>query len=310
MYEVLMFDGGVHKLEEMLDLIEDIGGFVLQRIQVQVMVTLTIAIPEEDRPLIERKAAELGGKIIEVPLAGTEIAVVGPTLGRHHMPHPICDIAEHLRRYGAITIVMGLARGRGRKTCQISAAEKAIIEEYDAAIFMLGNFKECVTHEKINLYKDIQVPVVVVIGPELDSLPDCEALVCGVGRKVERMRRSEEIAKLEEIADRVKEVVDRRRKEIEEDPLFVHPSEVKDALEDLDAVQECLRPSPVVLHVDGLRVKIPYKDHVKELEEVEVYGHKLKDIATISDCRLGDSTIIRIRTKAEVEGKVPGCDRP
>ncbi|HOO03713.1 MAG TPA: methyl-coenzyme M reductase family protein, partial [Methanomassiliicoccales archaeon] len=44
-----MFDGGVHKLEEMLDLIEDIGGFVLQRIQVQVMVTLTIAIPEEDR---------------------------------------------------------------------------------------------------------------------------------------------------------------------------------------------------------------------------------------------------------------------
>lgn len=220
------------------------------------------------------------------------------------MPHPICDIAEHLRRYGAITIVMGLARGRGRKTCQISAAEKAIIEEYDAAIFMLGNFKECVTHEKIDLYKDIQIPVVTVVGPELESLPHCEALVCGVGRKVERMRRSEEIAKLEEIADRVKEVIDKRRKEIEEDPLFVHPSEVKDALEDMDAVQECLRPAPVVLHVDGLRVKIPYKKHVKELEELEVYGRKLKDIATISDCRLGDSTIIRIKTKAEVEGKV------
>ena len=39
-------------------------------------------------------------------------------------------------------------------------------------------------------------------------------------------------------------------------------------------------------------------------EELEVYGRKLKDIATISDCRLGDSTIIRIKTKAEVEGKV------
>jgi len=35
-----------------------------------------------------------------------------------------------------------------------------------------------------------------------------------------------------------------------------------------------------------------------------VYGRKLKEIATISDCRLGDSTIIRIKTKAEVEGKV------
>ncbi|HQQ25372.1 MAG TPA: methyl-coenzyme M reductase family protein, partial [Methanomassiliicoccales archaeon] len=93
-------------------------------------------------------------------------------------------------------------------------------------------------------------------------------------------------------------------KEIEEDPLFVHPSEVKDALEGMDAVQECLRPAPVVLHVDGLRVKIPYKEHVRELEELDVYGRKLKEIATISDCRLGDSTIIRIKTKAEVEGKV------
>ncbi|HSA35353.1 MAG TPA: methyl-coenzyme M reductase family protein [Methanomassiliicoccales archaeon] len=304
MYEVLMFDGGVHKIDELLDMIEDVGGFVLQRTQVQVMVTLTIAIPAEDRPLIEKKTAELGGKIVEVPLAGTEIAVIGPTLGRHHMPHPICDIAEHLRRYGAITIVMGLARGRGRKTCQISAAEKAIIEEYDAAIFMLGNFKECVTHEKIDLYKDIQIPVVTVVGPELESLPHCEALVCGVGRKVERMRRSEEIAKLEEIADRVKEVIDKRRKEIDEDPLFVHPSEVKDALEGMESVQECLRPAPVVLHVDGLRVKIPYKKHLQELEELVVYGRKLKEIATISDCRLGDSTIIRIKTKAEVEGKV------
>ncbi|MCG7844291.1 MAG: methanogenesis marker 7 protein, partial [Methanomassiliicoccales archaeon] len=171
-------------------------------------------------------------------------------------------------------------------------------------IFMLGNFKECITHEKIDLFKDIQIPVVTVVGPELDSLPHCEALVCGVGRKVERMRRSEEIAKLEEIADRVKEVIDIRRNEVEEDPLFVHPTEVKDALDDMDAVQVCLRPAPVVLHVDGLRVKIPYKKHVKELEELEVYGRKLKDIATISDCRLGDSTIIKIRTKAEVEGKV------
>lgn len=304
MYEVLMYDGGVHKIEELLNLIEDLGGFVLQRTQVQVQITLILTIPAEDRPLVEAKARELGGKIIEVPLAGTEIAVIGPTLGRHHMPHPICDIAEHLRRYGAITIVMGLARGRGRKTCQISASEKSIIEEYDAAIFMLGNFEECITHEKLNLFKDIQIPVVVVVGPEIESLPHCEALVCGIGRKVERMRRPEEIAKLEEIAQRVVEVIDERRKEIEEDPLFVHPSEVKDILEELGPVQECLRPAPIVLHVDGLRVKIPYQKHLKELEEVEVYGHKLKDIADISDCRLGDSTIIKIRTKAEVEGEV------
>ncbi len=45
MYEVLMFRRRSPQDRELLDLIEDVGGFVLQRTQVQVMVTLTIAIP-------------------------------------------------------------------------------------------------------------------------------------------------------------------------------------------------------------------------------------------------------------------------
>ncbi len=110
------------------------------------------------------------------------------------------------------------------------------------------------------MYKDIQIPVVTVVGPELESLPHCEALVCGVGRKVERMRRSEEIAKLEEIADRVKEVIDKRRKEIEEDPLFVHPSRSRTPWRTWTRCRKCLRPAPVVLHVDGLRVNDPLQE--------------------------------------------------
>ena len=136
MYKVLLFDGGVYRINELYELIEDIGGFVIQKTVIQVMITVTMAIPEEDQPIIEAKSRELGAKLVDVPLAGTEIAVVGPTLGRHHMPHPICDIAEQLRRYGAITVVMGLARGKGRATAQISADEKAIIDEYDAAVFV------------------------------------------------------------------------------------------------------------------------------------------------------------------------------
>ena len=215
------------------------------------MITVTMAIPEEDQPIIEAKSRELGAKLVDVR-AGTEIAVVGPTLGRHHMPHPICDIAEQLRRYGAITVVMGLARGKGRATAQISADEKAIIDEYDAAVFVLGNFKDCIIHDKVRLFQDFRCRSRSSADRTSRELPNCEALVSGVGRKVERMRRAEEIEKLEEVSTAVDRTIGKRRKEIDEDPLFVHPSELKERLEEIEAVRESLRPAPIVLHLDGL----------------------------------------------------------
>ncbi len=301
MYEVLMFDGGVYRISELYELVEDIGGFVIQKTQLQVAITVTIAIPSEDRPIVENKTRELGGKLVEVPLAGTEIAVVAPTLGRHHMPHPVCDIAEHLRRYGAITVVMGLARGKGRETGQITADEKAFIEEYDAAIFVLGNFADCIIKEKVHLFEDIQIPVIVVCGPEISSLPNCEGVVCGVGRKAERMRRADEIAKLEETATSVEAAIFKRRKLIDEDPLCVHPAEVKQRVDELESVKQSLRPSPVVLHSDGLRVKIPYEESKEMLGDIDIFGRKLRDLTVITPSRLGGSTMIRILTTAQLQ---------
>jgi putative methanogenesis marker protein 7 len=303
MYKVLLFDGGVYRINELYELIEDIGGFVIQKTVIQVMITVTMAIPEEDQPIIEAKSRELGAKLVDVPLAGTEIVVVGPTLGRHHMPHPICDIAEQLRRYGAITVVMGLARGKGRATAQISADEKAIIDEYDAAVFVLGNFKDCIIHDKVRLFQDISVPVTVVCGPDIPELPNCEALVSGVGRKVERMRRAEEIQKLEEVSTAVDMTIAKRRKEIDEDPLFVHPSEIKERLEEIEAVRDSLRPAPIVLHLDGLRVKVPFEEYGKQIADLEIYGRKLGDISRITGSRMKGSTLIRIMTECEVKAR-------
>jgi len=164
MFEVLLYDGGVYRSEELYEMIEDVGGVVVQRTKSAQMLTVTMSIPEEDRGSIEALCKDIGGVVKSVPLAGTEIAVVGPTLGRHHMPHPICDIAEHLRRSGAITVVMGLARGRGKLTSQINLEEKMIVDEYDAAIFSLGNFKSCV-EAKSELFSEIKTPVVLVSGP-------------------------------------------------------------------------------------------------------------------------------------------------
>jgi putative methanogenesis marker protein 7 len=303
MYKVLMFDGGVYRISELYELVEDLGGFVIQKTQVQVQIVVTLAVPEEDVPVIEKKTQELGGKLTDVPLAGTEIAVVAPTLGRHHMPHPVCDIAEHLRRYGAITVVMGLARGKGRQTAQISADERATIEEYDAAVFVLGNFEDCILKEKVRLFENIEIPVTVVCGPEIKNLPSCEALVTGVCRKVERMRRAEEIAKLEETAAALGKVIEARRREIDEDPLFIHPAEVKQRIESLEVVQRSLRPAPIVLHLDGLRVKIPYEEWKDQLANIDIFGHKLGEVTAISSARIGGSTIMKILTKSEVEAR-------
>ncbi|MGD0056644.1 MAG: methanogenesis marker 7 protein [Methanomassiliicoccales archaeon] len=303
MYKVLMFDGGVYRINEFYELVEDLGGFVIQKTQIQVQIVVTLVVPEEDVPVIEKKTQELGGKLTDVPLAGTEIAVVAPTLGRHHMPHPVCDIAEHLRRYGAITVVMGLARGKGRQTAQISADERSTIEEYDAAVFVLGNFEDCILKEKIRLFENIEIPVIVVCGPDIKALPGCEALVTGVCRKVERMRRAEEIAKLEETAGALGKIIEARRREIDEDPLFVHPAEVKQRIESLEAVQKSLRPAPIVLHLDGLRVKIPYEEWREQLASIDIFGHEIGDVADISGAKIGGSTLITILTKSEVEAR-------
>jgi len=96
-------------------------------------------------------------------------------------------------------------------------------------------------------------------------------------------------------------VIKDKRRVLEEDPLFVHPAEVKDRIAELEPVQRSLRPAPIVLHLDGLRVKIPYREWKDQIAAVEVYGHRLGDIAQISDSRLGGSTLIKIKTRSEVE---------
>lgn len=302
MFEVMMYDGGVYRSEELFEMIEDVGGAVLQKNRSSQMLTVIMSVPGEDREAITRLCTEIGGVVKDVPLAGTEIAVIGPTLGRHHMPHPICDIAEQLRRYGSVTVVMGVARGRGKATAQISAMEKAIIDEYDAAIFVMGNFKSCV-EAKAELLREIHVPTVLVTGPAPEGVEDvCEAIVSGVGRKATRMRTPAERDKLVEISDTMEEVLRDKKRTLEEDPLFVHPAEIKQILQEYEPIDMCLRPAPMVLHLDGLRIKIGYEEHREYLENVMVYGRRLGEVAEIAPSKIDDSSVlIRIKTRSQVE---------
>lgn len=302
MFEVLMYDGGVYRSDELYEIIEDVGGVVLQKNRSSQMLTVVMSVPGEDRAAVEAVCKDIGGEVRDVPLAGTEIAVVGPTLGRHHMPHPICDIAEILRRSGAVTVVMGLARGRGKSTSQISMTERCIVDEYDGAIFMMGNFKSCI-ETKAELMRDIHVPTLLVSGPMPEGVDDtCDAIISGVGRKASRMRSVDERAKLDEIVDAMEGILKDKKRSLEEDPLYVHPAEIKQILEGYEPIDMCLRPAPMVLHLDGLRIKIPYAEHREHLENVMVYGRRLGEIADISPSKIDDSSIVvRIKTRSQVE---------
>ena len=302
MYEVIMYDGGIYRSDELFELIEDVGGVVLMKNRSSQMLTVTMSIPSEDREVVEALCKDIGGQVREVPLAGTEIAIVGPTLGRHHMPHPICDIAEYLRRCGAVTVVMGLSRGRGKNTSQISLAETSTIDEYDACVFMLGNFKACVETKAELLLSKINIPTVLVCGPKPEGIDHtCDAIVYGVGRKASRMREAADRAKLEEVADRIEEVLDDKKKALEEDPPFVHPSEIKALLENYEPIDMCLRPAPLVMHLDGLRAKISYDEYHREIEDMMVYGRRLGEVCEITPSKINDSSmLIRIKTRSQV----------
>ncbi|MCQ2056151.1 MAG: methanogenesis marker 7 protein [archaeon] len=304
MFDVMMYDGGVYRSKELYEAIEDSGGVILQEVKSAQMLSVVMSIPREDREYLSKVCTEIGGQVKNVPLAGTEIAVVGCTLGRHHMPHPICDIAEEIREYGGISVVMGLARGRGKTTSQISLYEKSILEEYDAVVFMLGNFQHCVEFKK-HLFENINVPVLLVCGPQPEGIEDsCEAIISGVGRKAERMKSADERKKLEEIGSTISKIIEQKKEILDEDPLFIHPAELKQLLEMYEPIDMSLRPAPIVLHLDGLRVKIPYEKHKSYFDNLVVYGHKLSDIAKISESKISDSsTIIRIKTQSEVESR-------
>ncbi|WP_088335742.1 methanogenesis marker 7 protein [Methanopyrus sp. KOL6] len=303
MFETVIYEGGVYKADEMRDLVEDLGGFVLSEHKMQLEVHMVLAVPVDDLDVVERKAEELLGEIRRMPLAGTEIAVVGMSLARHHMPHPVCDIAEYLRRHGAKSNVIGLARGYGRELAQLRAREKRLLEEHDLVIFVVGNFKDCIEKYKLPLVRRIErVPVVVVGGPEgIDA--DDVVYVGGVGRKPYRFRKGREITKLDEIVDVVSKIIEERRQELAEDPPAVPPMVVKDRINrELKIEERFTSPMPITLQLDGLRVKAPYDEWADRVAEVKVFGWKLREIADIRQSEMDDHILVKIKPKSAVTG--------
>jgi putative methanogenesis marker protein 7 len=296
MYETLTYTGGVHRHEEMKELIEDLGGFVLQETVSQMDLILTLAVPLEDVEKVQEKSRELLGTVKVAPMAGTEIAIVSPTLARQHLPHSACDISEYLRRYGAKDNMIGLSRGAGKGISRISEDEKRLIEEHDLVVFALGSFRECIMN-KTHLFTNIEIPVVVTGAPEMDlqDIPGADAYVSGLGRIPRRLKRGENIRALKKLVEVVEDILDRRRIEMADDPPIVPSILVKTEIENqISAIKDVYSPVPVVSQLDGVRVKLNFDDYHDQIAEVRVEDYRLGDISEIKLSLMYNYTLVKL----------------
>lgn len=300
MYETLTFTGGVHKSEEIKELIEDLGGFILQENILQMELVLNLAVPIEDVNIIKDKAKELLAKVIVAPMAGSEIAIVSPTLARHHLPHAACDISEYLREFGAKDNMIGLARGDGKGTSGITEEEKSLIGEHDVAVFALGSFKNCI-QEKAFLYDDINVPVIVTGAPEIsiEELPGADAYVGGLGRIPRRLKRGHDIRALDKLVETIETILNNKKREMALDPPLVPSIVVKNAIENqVPAINEVISPAPITVQLDGVRVKLDYDKYHELIENVMVNDKKLVELAEIKKSFMYDYILVKIHSES------------
>ena len=299
MYEIVRYEGGVYRNNILKEWIEDIGGFIIQEHVMQLDVYMTVALPRSELENFKREAKKYKGKVVETPLAGIEVAVVAPSLSRHHLPHTACDIAEYLRRYGAKSNMIGLSHGAGKGISSIKEREKRLIEEHDIAVYVMGNFESCLK-DKVHLF-DVDIPVVVTGGPEKLDIP--YPYVGNLGRRAQRLRHSEERQALKRMVEEITKLINKRREELSYDPPIVPPVVLKDILEKkVEEIYGILSPMPIVTQLDGLRVKLDYDTYHEKIENVEVGKYLLKDIGEVRRSYMKNYILIKIKPTSEVVG--------
>ncbi len=302
----ITYKGGVFRHDEILDLIEDMGGYIIQKHMIAQEVVLQALIPRDDIDLLKQVSRPLAGEVIPAPLVGTEIAIVSMSLEIHHLPHASCDVAEYLRTAGAKTNMIGLARGFGKRIGLLSDEERDIINEHDLALYLFGNFETCIREKMPTFRRGIRVPIVVCGGPSQEILmriidPPVAGYIGGLGRFMHRTKEPHELALLDEIVREVSRVIDQKRTLLAKDPLSVTPARLMDViLEKVPAIHEVTSPIPVVVQMDGVRVKLPYDPYAAVIRDVEVeQGIRVAEICDIRPSRMRDYILLKVKPFSE-----------
>ena len=295
------YKGGIYQHDIVTDLIEDLGGYIVQKHVLAQEVVLQCFVPKDDIDLIREISRPLFGEVTDSPIVGTEIAIVSPSLEIHHLPHPSCDIAEYTRRLGAKSIMVGMTRGVGKRIAMINDEERDVINEHDIAVFGLGNFEHCIEFKMPNLRRGIEVPIVLCGGPDKEALekivdPPVDGYVGNVGRFMHRTKESEELGKLDEIIAEITRVLEKRREEIAKDPLSVAPARLMNLIrEKVPAINEVTSPTPLTVQMRGLRVKLPYDTFADAIRKVEIEdGISIGDVSDVLPSRMRDYIVVKV----------------
>lgn len=295
------YKGGIYQHDIIIDLIEDLGGYIVQKHIIAAEVVLQCFVPKDDIELIRTIAKPLFGEVTDSPLVGTEIAIVSMSLEIHHLPHPSCDIAEYVRRIGAKSNMVSLARGPGKRIAGLNDEERDVINEHDIAVYLMGNFETCIEYKTPTLRRGIEVPIVLCGGPDEETLrritnPPFEGYVGNVGRFMRRTKEADQLDKLDEIVAVITRVVEKKRDDIAKDPLSVSPARLMDLIrEKVPAILDVTSPTPLTVQMRGLRVKLPYDTFAAELRQIEIEdGIKLGDVAEVAPSRMRDYILVKI----------------
>lgn len=302
----ITYKGGVFRHDEILDLIEDMGGYIIQKHMIAQEVVLQALVPKEDIDTLRVVSRPLAGEVIPAPLVGTEIAVVSMSLEIHHLPHASCDVAEYLRTAGAKTNMIGLARGFGKRIGLLSDEERDIINEHDIAVYLLGNFETCIQKKMPTLRRGVHVPIVICGGPSKEDLqkiidPPVAGYIGGMGRFMHRTKEPDELARLDEVVAEVSRVIDQKRVSISKDPLSIAPARLMNIiLESVPDIHEVTSPIPVVVQMDGIRVKLPYDPYASRIKNIELEsGIHISDICDLRPSRMRDYILMKVKPFSE-----------
>ena len=295
------YKGGIYQNEVIIDLIEDLGGYIVQKHIIAADVVLQCFVPRDDIELIRRIAKPLFGEVTDSPLVGTEIAIVSMSLEIHHLPHPSCDIAEYARRIGAKTNMVSLARGPGKRIAGLNDEERDIINEHDIAVYLMGNFATCIEYKMPTMRRGIEVPIVLCGGPDEEPLrkitdPPFDGYVGNVGRFMRRTKEADQLDKMDEIIAEITRVLEKKREVIAKDPLSVSPARLMDLIrEKVPAIHGVTSPTPLTVQMTGLRVKLPYDTFAGELRKLEIEdGITVGDVSEVIPSRMRDYILIKI----------------
>jgi putative methanogenesis marker protein 7 len=197
--------------------------------------------------------------------------------------------------------MVSLARGPGKRIAGLNDEERDVINEHDIAVYLMGNFETCIEYKMPTLLRGIEVPVVVCGGPTTETLkkiidPPVDGYIGNVGRFMRRTKEADEIDKLDEIVAEITRVLEKKREEIQKDPLSISPARLMGLInEKVPAIHGVTSPTPLTVQMAGLRVKLPYDSFAANLRELEIEdGIKLGDISEIVPSRMRDYILVKI----------------